>query len=418
MDARAKWLVTFWGFVLLVPGLIALTECCCQTTAKFPILAEQDTHALVQSVGFATLIALTLGGGGTFLHHGLRSEEERPSQPLRLPPLRALAAAFPLLVAFGLGAQQSPMRVLLFPVPMMAACVIPPIGMLIWMMDDQFGTLTWRRATVAFAAGATVSLWLAWALELLLLVLVQLVLYGMQGLAPTVAGLEVAWRALADPGFLVTVVGLVVVAPLLEEMVKPLVTLPLLPHLKSPREALLLGAVAGAGFAAMENVVYVRAGIPIWVGVLALRTLGAAVHPLTTGLVTVGWFRVLRREPGSDTQLLDAHGQAVVIHALWNGGSVLLLSWAGVRFLGAPRPDPGAFTVTVIGGVLALLALEGVLAFVAARVVARRMVTPSGRQVLEKVLGELSKDQTMGVWAVLCLVMLLPVGLAVLEGVR
>lgn len=415
MDARLRWLVNFWGFVLLLPGLMALVTYCCLATATLPYPMEEDPQALAPDVGVAALLAVTVGGGGATLYHGLQSEAKRPSRALGLPPLWALAGAFPLLVALGLGAQQSSTGAfLLFPVPVIAASVIPPVSVLVWMMDGQPGTLTWRRASVAFVAGATVCVVLALVLELILLGLGGFVLHRVGELLPAPAGLEVA-RALASPGFVVVLVAFGAVAPLVEEMVKPLVTLPLLPHLKRPREALLLGAVAGAGFAALENVVYVMAGMPIWVGTLALRALGAAVHPLTAGLVTVGWFRVLRREPGSGSQWLGGYGLAVGIHALWNGGSVLLLSLGGVRFLGAPPTYLGALGVTVGGSVLALLAFEGVLTFVAARVVARRMVTPSGRQVLEKVLGELSRDQTMAVWAVVCVVILLPVGLAVLE---
>jgi RsiW-degrading membrane proteinase PrsW (M82 family) len=406
MDARLKWLVTFWGFVLLLPGLMALAMYCCLATATFSYPMYEDPQALAPDVGVAAILAAAAGGGGVHFYHGMQSEAKRPSQPLRLPPLWALAGAFPLLVALALGAQQSSSGVLfLFPAPVIAAALIPPVAVLAWMVNGQPGTLTWRRASVAFVAGATVCVGLAFALELILLGLGGFALDRVGEHLETLAGLEIA-RALPLPGLMVALVAL---APLVEEMVKPLVTLPLLPHLKSRREALLLGAVAGAGFAAMENVIYLMAGLPVWVAVMALRTLGAAVHPLCAGLVTVGWFRVLRREPGSDIQWLEGYGQAVGIHALWNGGCVLLLSWGGVRFLGALRPDLGALSVTVVGGVLA---------FVAAGVVARREVTPSGRQVLERVLGELSKDQAMAVWAVACAVVLLPAGLAVLEGVR
>jgi RsiW-degrading membrane proteinase PrsW (M82 family) len=419
MSTRLKWLVTLWGLALLLPGLMALFVYCCLVSSMLRMFAEDDPQTLVIGVVLTAFFVVTVGGGGVTYYHGLHSVAGDPSPLVRLPPLWALAATFPLLVALGLGAQQSSQGALVvFPVPLIAVCVLPPVGILAWMIDGQPGTLTWRRATVAFVAGATVCVVVALVAELLLLGLAGFALGRVGELVPALGVLEEAKRALAYPRFLVTLVALAVVAPLVEEMVKPLVTLPLLPHLKSPREALLLGAVAGAGFAAMENVIYLMVGMPIWAVVLALRALGAALHPLTSGLVTVGWFGVMRREPGAGPKWLEGYGQAVGIHALWNGGSVLLLSLGGVGLLGGPLPDLGALRVTVVGGALALLALEGVLAFVAARVVARREVTPSGRQVLEQALGELSKDQTMAVWAVACVVTLLPVGLAVLEAVR
>jgi RsiW-degrading membrane proteinase PrsW (M82 family) len=428
MDARLRWLVSFWGFVLLLPGLMALMAYCCLATATLSYPMQEDPQTLAPDVGVAALLAVTVGGGGATFYHGLQSEAKRPSQALRLPPLWALAGAFPLLVALGLGAQQSSMGAfLLFPVPLIGVCLIPPVGVLVWMMDGHPGTLTWRRATVAFVAGATVCVPLAWAVELalpgvaLLLVidLAQPVLDAVREFLEALAGLEVA-SALTSPGFLVALVGLGVVAPLVEELVKPLVTLPLIRLLKNPREALLLGAVAGAGFAALENVIYATAGLPIWAGILVLRALGAAVHPLCAGLVTVGWFRVLHHELGAGRRWLGGYGSAVAVHALWNGGSVLLLALAGARFFGKLPPEINVLGVTVASVLVALLAVEGVLAFVAARALSRGATASVGRQEAEEVLriGGLSPDQRMAVWALVCLLTLLPVGLALLEAAR
>jgi RsiW-degrading membrane proteinase PrsW (M82 family) len=390
----------------------------------FTALAEEDPQALAAGVGFAVFLAVTVAGGGFTFYQGMQSEAKRASQPFRLPPLWALAGAFPLLLALGLGAEQSSIGFLLFPIPLIAVALLPPIGALVWMMDRQPGTLTWRRAGVAFVAGGTVSVGVALVLELLLpglalllvLDLARPVLSALEGLLEALAGLEVA-RALTSPGFLVALVALGVVAPVVEEMVKPLVTLPLLRHLKSPREALLLGAVAGAGFAAMENVVYAAAGLPVWTAILVLRALGAAVHPVGTGLVTLGWFRVLGREPGAGPRWLRGYGLAVGIHALWNGGSTLLMALLGARFFGEAAPEVDVLGVSVAGSLLALLAIEGAVTWVAARALSRRLAVPTEEERVEEtlVLGGLSSDQSLAVWAVVCLFVMLPVGLAVLE---
>jgi RsiW-degrading membrane proteinase PrsW (M82 family) len=428
MDARLRWLVILWGLALLLPGLMGLVMYCCLATAALPYAMQEDPQALASDVAVVTLLAVTVGGGGSSLYHGLQSKAKQPSRALRLPPLWALAGAFALLLAFGLGAQRSSTGAfLLFPVPLIVVCLIPPVGVLVWMMEDQSGTLTWRRATVAFVAGATVCVPLAWMVELALpgtvlwlaTDLAQPLLGAARELLEGLAGPEVA-SALTSPGFLVALVGLGLVAPFVEELVKPLVTLPLLRLLKNPREALLLGAVAGAGFAALENVVYAAAGLPIWAGILVLRALGAAVHPLCAGLVTVGWFRVLQRVPGAGRRWLGSYGSAVGVHALWNAGSVLLLALAGARFFGELPPEINVMGVTVASVVVALLAVEGVAAFVAARALARGETVSVGRQEAEEVLGirGLSPDQRMAIWALVCLLTLLPVGLAVLEAAR
>ncbi len=424
MDGRLKWLVILWGLVLLLPGLMVLIVFCCVATWTLPFMVEASPQVSVAGVGFAVFVAVTVGGGGITYYHGTHSQAKHPSRTLRLPPLWALAGAFPLLLALGLGAEQSSMGSLFFPIPLVAAALLPSVAALVWMMDDRPGTLTWRRAGVAFVAGGTVSVGVALVLELLMpglalllvLDLAEPVLSGLGVLLEALAGLEVA-RALTSPGFLIALVALGVAAPVVEEMVKPLVTLPLLRHLKSPREALLLGAVAGAGFAAMENVVYAAAGLPVWTAILVLRALGAAVHPLGTGLVTVGWYRVLGREPGAGPRWLRGYGLAVGLHALWNGGSTLLLALLGARFFGEAPPEVDVLGVSVAGSLLALLAIEGAVTWIAARALSRRLAVPAEEVRVEEtlVLGDLSLDQSLAVWAVVCLLVLLPVGLAVLE---
>jgi RsiW-degrading membrane proteinase PrsW (M82 family) len=417
MNARLTWLVNFWGFLLLLLGLGILPAYLWRGTMMIPTSSQGDSEAWRASVISATILAVSLCGGGFTLYQGLQSEAKKPSRPLRLPPWWTLAGVFPLPVALGLVAHYSRSGSFFLATCLIAAAVLPPACVLVWMMDGKPGTLTWRRAGVAFVAGGTISVGLALVLELLLLVLAQIALYGVGELLPGLAGVDAIRKALASPGMVVALVGLAVVAPLVEEIVKPLVTLPLLRLLKSPREALLVGAVAGAGFAAMENVIYASAGLSIWAGILVVRALGAAVHPVGTGLVTVGWFRVLGRESGAGLRWLRGYGLAVGIHALWNGGSTLLLALMGARFFGEAPLEVDVLGVWVAGSLLALLAIEGALAWMAARALSRRSAVPPERDEIDEIisLGGLSRDQSLAVWAVVCLLVLLPVGLAVLE---
>jgi len=76
---------------------------------------------------------------------------------------------------------------------------------------------------------------------------------------------------------------------------------------------------------------------------------------------------------------------------------------------------------TVAGSLLALLAVEGVVAFVGARALARRLAIPEEREepveFPPSAVLPLPSDQAMAIWALVCLLALLPVGLAVLEAV-
>jgi hypothetical protein len=236
------------------------------------MLLDRDPEALPLGIGLVLFLTVTLGGGGLTVYQGLQALSKRPSRPLRLPPLWAVGGGFALALAIGLGLQQVEICApLLFPLCLMAAALAPPLAAVGWMLDQQAGTLTWRRAGVAFVGGATVSVMLAIILEVLLpgvvlllvLDLAEPVLDGLEGLFDALAGREVA-KVLTSPGFLFALVELAVVAPLVEETVKPLVTLPLLRHIERPRDALLLGAAAGAGFAVLENVLSDRATRCCW----------------------------------------------------------------------------------------------------------------------------------------------------------
>ena len=126
-------------------------------------------------------------------------------------------------------------------------------------------------------------------------------------------------------------------------------------------------------------------------------------------------------QPNGGRRWLSGYGLAIGIHALWNGGSTLLLALAGARFFGETPPEVDVLGATVAGSLLALLAVEGVAVFVGARALARRLAKDAEARRDEErgvlIPSGLPLDQAMAVWALVCLLALLPVGLAVLEAV-
>lgn len=416
MNVRWKWLVTLGGLVLLLPGLPALLGFC----GLAVMLLDSDASALNFGLGWSLFLAVTLGGGGATFFHGVRALNGYSSHPLRLPPTWALGGGFFLALAVGLGLRTAEFCAPLgFPPVFLAAALLPPVAAVAWMVDRRPGELTWRRAAVAFAAGATVSMGLAIVLEVLLPGLVLALVWGLadlalpalEGLVDALAGGDVA-AALTSPGFLFALVQLAVVAPLVEEFVKPLVALPLLKRLKEPRDALLLGAIAGAGFAVLEDAIYAGFGLSIWAGILLVRALGAAIHPLGAGLTALGWHDLLHRRPGAGRRWLERYGLAAGIHALWNGGSLLVLTLVGANFFGTPPPEVDVLGVTAGGILLALLAVEGAAVWVGARALARRLLPVEVSPIEHE---SWPTEQTIAVWATICLLVLLPAGLAALR---
>jgi RsiW-degrading membrane proteinase PrsW (M82 family) len=415
----AKMLVTLWGAALFLPVLpLALGLCFMLALSA----GYDDPQARSAALGIAAMMAVGLACGGTMLFGGARAWSERPSKRLRLPPLWVAGGGFVLALAIGLGLWQiAGAAPVLAPWFIVLAAAFPPIAAVIWAVEGCPGWLTWRRASVAFAAGATASVLLAVVLEILapytlvwlFLDLGEPVREVLEQLVDMLAGGEVA-RVITAPGFFLLLFDLALVAPLVEEFVKPLVVLPLLRGLNSRREALLLGAAAGAGFAALENVIYALVGGAYWGGILAVRVLGAAVHSLGAGLTALGWHALLNREAGAGRRWWGNYGLAVGQHALWNGGQVLWFALAGATFFG-PKPwEADVLGVGIEVGLLALLALEGVAVWASLRALSRRL-EPARAAAAPAVEG-LAADRAVALWAVVCLAALLPVGLALLRG--
>jgi RsiW-degrading membrane proteinase PrsW (M82 family) len=413
----AKLLVLIWGVVVLLPIVPLLPVSCC---AALSTIGYDESGARAYSLGLATSVVVAVACGGTMLFGSSRALADRPSKQLRLPPLWVAIGVFVMTLAVGLGLWQvEGLAPLLGPWFIIAAATLPPVAAVIWAANGRPGWLTWRRAGVAFSAGATVSAPLAILIEILvstviiglLLGLGEPVLDALEELVDLLAGGRIG-HALTSPGFSIALVGLAVVAPLVEELAKSLVVLPLLKGLKSRRDAFLLGVAAGAGFAALENIVYALFGGSYWGGILAVRALGAAVHPLGTGLTAVAWHALLNRNPGTGRRWIGAFGLAVVQHAVWNSGLVLWMALSGAAFLGPEPWEANLLGAGIAVGILALIALEGVALWIGLRALSRRL-EPTAAEA--HTAGEIPAERAIALWAVACLVILLPVGLAVLQ---
>ncbi|MBN1484768.1 MAG: PrsW family intramembrane metalloprotease [Chloroflexia bacterium] len=431
-----KRLLSWAGLVLLVLGL--------------PGMLWMLWDSLFWSADIGLVLGLFLAAAGALLfHHARRSLLGRPSSPLRLPPLWLLAGLFALLLAGVLGG--SAWRFLAADstvfLPLLAG--LPPLLAVAWAVDGAAEGLTWRRFLIVLALGATASVLLAVILEALLPAALLALVAGLFELAraaweravEALAGGEVA-QVLGSYFFLWGWIELAVVSPLAEEFAKPLLLLPLLRSggrrpAFNPRHAFLLGAVVGAGFATTENMLYMGLGYgSFWhefgPGIALVRAMGAAIHPLASGLVAWGWYRLfypadpvgpgesplrrfLERRPW-----LSRFGLAVLVHAVWNGGGLLVLGLAGGRFFGG-APEVDVFGTTLLGVLLALLALLAAAAWMALRMLSRDLLArPAG----EAADGELPRwqagllgttDRALAFWALLCLAVALPMGLAALR---
>jgi RsiW-degrading membrane proteinase PrsW (M82 family) len=173
-------------------------------------------------------------------------------------------------------------------------------------------------------------------------------------------------EVLTNPWAVVFLVELAVVAPLIEEGLKPLGAVVMRPG--SRRGAFVLGAAVGAGFAAAENIMYASGWLfssDAWLPVALLRSCGAAIHLLGAGVVAVA---VYERRAGLADRLpvWKAFLIATGLHATWNGTiavAVVLFNGREVIAggLGGDAQSWGV-SLSVLLTVLGIVALGGVLA--------------------------------------------------------
>ena len=418
MSKRTKSIMLIAGLLLFLPGLVmALLNLCIM---PFVILGSSRDSLGIGTASFV-LLMLTLGAGGVVAWHATRSLDGKPSRPLQLPPVWIIAGLFGLcLVAGAVSRVDDTLAAFVFPPTLLITAAIPPLFAVSWFAQPRADGLTARRGVVAFVGGATVGVTVAVLLEILLPAIAFAFVFGLgdlaikslQNLLTDLAGRQVA-QALANPGFIFVFIEAAIIAPLAEEFAKPLATLPLIGRL-SRRDAFLVAAMAGAGFAALENVVYTSFGAYLWSGVLVLRARGGAIHPLGAGLVGLSWRDILNGERDAWRNGLARFGAAFGMHALWNGGTLLVLALAGTQFAtsGNLPPKLNILGLSAAGTTLALLVVLGLAALWLGRSVAQSVRIESQAESAAQFT---LSDRAVAIWAFACLVAIVPVGVAALR---
>jgi RsiW-degrading membrane proteinase PrsW (M82 family) len=224
------------------------------------------------------------------------------------------------------------------------------------------------------------------------------------GFAETGRGLLDALRVdprvqelLGSPWVIVLMVDLAVVAPLTEEAGKALGAF-WFGRPEGRREAFLAGAAAGTGFAVVENVLYAGLASAFggpWQAVVLARTLGAAVHPLASGLVAVGVHEGRRGGAGA---AMRGFGAGAGVHALWNGSLVVLVVAATVT----PGGDRTPAELVQLAFSAALGAVLGAVLWIRAGGAAAPQREPTWTRA------------ALAAWILLCAAVLVPVVVIVL----
>ncbi len=166
---------------------------------------------------------------------------------------------------------------------------------------------------------------------------------------------ESLMRVLHNPVLLVlTFLGAVVVAPIIEEAAKALGLRWLRPWIKHPSSGWLLGLAAGLGFGMLEGAFNLDSTsnwlVGGWVRLAALL-----LHGLATSLTGLGYARYLQSNRRSD--LWRGYRRAVIMHGVWNASAIGLGAIAGTAFLSRSLLLTCAGALAVVGLIVFMVLL-------------------------------------------------------------
>jgi RsiW-degrading membrane proteinase PrsW (M82 family) len=277
-----------------------------------------------------------LGGGGVALYHSIRAWffYRKPSARFKLPWFWTFLLLYLVVIAVGTYlyfTKQSVTYPALTVVLIALAGILPAMTIMSLALrrihfprQAQWPT-TWRRFALSLISGSTLAILLALIFELVLSVVVSLQL-GMQNLSldnpdqPIPNNPRAIW-------FLFILVS--VIAPLVEETVKPLAVVILIGRVRSAAEAFVLGLACGIGFDLVETTGYIGQGYQGWLAVALQRSSAGLLHGFGAGMTALGWYFITHpKSTRKMNRVLLAFGcwcYAILQHALWNGSFGLQL---------------------------------------------------------------------------------------------
>ena len=198
-----------------------------------------------------------------------------------------------------------------------ATAFLPPIIYAIWIRNtERFNRERWGAIAVCFIWGASIAIIAALILEITL---------------------DVSVTVSLREGSLIQIIATIMIAPFAEELVKPLAlrTNIVKQELRELEDGLILGAVAGLGFSATENLLYgmgfLSEGLVYFLIFMSLRSVGACLlHASATALTGYGYGKKLLNHT-SLLRVVPYFVAAMLMHGMYN----FLVSWEQIgSFMG------------------------------------------------------------------------------------
>ncbi|MDQ2903287.1 MAG: PrsW family intramembrane metalloprotease [Chloroflexota bacterium] len=287
--------------------------------------ASQLFSSTIEYVAFGIIGII---GGGFGFYHSLRSMLRLRTAPFALPQFWIFLLLYIVVLAIGLALQANGQAVTIPALTLlliMLAAIFPALTLLalgVRRLRFPNWSTTWRRFTVALVSGGTLGIVLALLFETVaLLVIVQRQLAGLQNCINNPDDPTCQNPALFGALFILAAI----IAPLVEESVKPLAVAIFIGRVNSAAEAFVLGLGAGIGFNLIETVGYIGMGYQNWLQVALLRTGAGLLHGFGSAMVALGWYYLTHAKKQRFLLAIGCWLYAVLQHALWNSTATLVL---------------------------------------------------------------------------------------------
>jgi RsiW-degrading membrane proteinase PrsW (M82 family) len=197
----------------------------------------------------------------------------------------------------------------------LGSAFLPPIIYAIWIRNtERFNRARWSAITVCFLWGASIAIIAAVLLEITL---------------------DVSVNFLFIEGTPTQIIAAIMIAPFAEELIKPLALRSrfVKKNIEELEDGLILGAVAGLGFSATENLLYGMSffseGLMPFLILMSIRSIGGCLlHASATALTGYGYGKTLLHHT-TLIKVLPYFIAAMLMHGLYN----FLVSWERIGTL-------------------------------------------------------------------------------------
>ncbi|HEX9070196.1 MAG TPA: PrsW family intramembrane metalloprotease [Ktedonobacterales bacterium] len=315
-----SWIVTVLG------GISALLGTLVVLIGVLALTNSPDSLATVGAVFDFGLVPVV--GGILALIVGIRGILRRQSPVFALPSWWLFLGLAILAITAGVvlwNINPSPgLSYAVMPLVVLSGA-LPALALFALASSRLASPATQRHIGVSMLYGMTLAPLLAIILEVVAAVLIVVVLRSLgHDVSNTVLNNSFNFQ---DPVQLVAaLLEISVTAAVVEELVKPLGALLIMPRLRTKSEAFLVGMAAGIGFNIVETVGYITGGQADWISIAIERVDAGLLHGVGAGMGALGFWYLINGKGESHRWLkgLGALAYAIAQHAINNGGAVLI----------------------------------------------------------------------------------------------